>query len=104
MRVPNDLMYMAKELNELYELSYNQIKPQVTYIIKNNIKDINFIDHVFDELLNIPTEKCYKLFTRLCTYVETFNQDIAKEYVEIYQELYGQEEHKKKKYKWLYFF
>ena len=96
MQVPNDLMRTARKLNELYELSYNQIKPQVTYIIKNNIKDINFIDHVFDELLNIPTEKCYKLFKKLCDYVETFNIKLVKEYLEIYEELYGDDKPKEK--------
>lgn len=88
---------MAKELNELYELTYNQIKPQVIYIIRNNIKDINFIDHIFDELLNVPTDKCYKLFTKLCNYVASFNSKLAKEYLEIYEELYGEEELEEKK-------
>ena len=97
MDIPNNLMLMAKKLNELYELAYNQIKPQVTYIIKNNIKDINFIDHVFDALLDIPTDKCYNLFIKLCDYVSTFNSKIAKDYLEIYEELYGEEESKKKR-------
>ena len=96
MKIPNEIFEMAKELNELYELSYKQIEPQVIYIIKNNIKDINFIDHVFDELLNIPTKKCYKLFMRLCDYVETFNIKLVKEYLEIYEELYGDDKSKEK--------
>ena len=97
MNIPNDIMLMAKQLNELYELAYNQIKPQVTYIIKNNIKDINFIDNVFDELLNIPTDKCYKLFIKLCNHVRTFNVKIAKDYLDIYEELYGEDKLKEKK-------
>ena len=98
MKIPNEIFEMAKSLNELYELSYNQIKPEISYIIKNNIKDMNYIDHVFDELINIPTDKCYKLFIKLCEYVKTFNAKIVNEYIDIYEDLYG-EEPKKKKYK-----
>ncbi len=73
---------------ELYELAYKQIKPQVSYIIKNNITDINYLNRVFDEILKIPTNKGYKLFIKLASYVETFNKRLIKEYLEKYKTIY----------------
>ena len=94
----NEIFSKAKELSKLYELSYKQIKPQVIYIIENNIKDVNFIEKVLDELLNTPTDKCYKLFIKLCTYVDTFDHELAEDYLKFYEEMYGADD-KKKKYK-----
>ena len=58
----NEIKSMIQNLIELYDISYNQIKPKVAYIINNEIKDIDFICHILDELLDIPTDKCYNLF------------------------------------------
>ena len=68
MQVPNNLMDMARKLNELYELSYNQIKPQVTYIIKNNIKDIKKIkkDIQIFKNKNKKKKKIIKEFQKFC--------------------------------------
>lgn len=93
----NEIKSMIQNLIELYEISYNQIKPKVAYIINNEIKDIDFICHILDELLDIPTDKCYNLFKELCNYTSQINAKITNEYLEIYQELYGEDELENKK-------
>ncbi len=87
---------MLKELYELYDLAYQSLSPQVAYIIKNSIKDNKLLESTLDELLNIPTDKCYKLFTELCGYISKFNSDMANDYLKIYEEMYGEEKPKKK--------
>ena len=93
----NEIKSKIQSLIELYDISYNQIKPQVLYIINNNIKDVGFICHVLDELLNIPTDKCYRLFIELCNYTINIDKNISSEYLEIYQEIYGKDEIESKK-------
>lgn len=90
----NTLKDDAKHLTELYQSAYNEFESQVSYIINNNIKDINLIIYVFDQLLNIPYESIYQLFLKLCTYVSDFNMTVANEYINAWNELYGVEESK----------
>ena len=90
----NTLKDDAKHLTELYQSAYNEFESQVSYIINNNIKDINLIIYVFDQLLNIPYESIYQLFLKLCTYVSDFNMTVANEYINAWTELYGVEESK----------
>ena len=87
---------MLNDLMELYDLAYQQLKKQVAYIISNNIKDRRFIESTFEELINIPTDKCYKLFLKLYDYVKAFDEVMANDYYAMYEELYNAEESKKK--------
>ena len=96
-KLPNHIKSLANDLMELYALAYKQVKPKISYIIKNDIKDIKFIESVLEELLNIPTSKCYKLFIKLCDYVKTFNHKLANDYQNYYIELYGDETLKERK-------
>ena len=81
-------MNMARSLNELYKTMYALYVPEVNRIIKNKITDIDTIESCLDNLLNVPTDECYDLFLRLCTYYKNINEKSAKEYIEIYKELY----------------
>ena len=83
---------MVRSLMDLYDIAYENVKKDVEYIILNGITDEIIIDHVFDNILNIPTDKCYRLFVDLCDYVSCFNEQMANEYMEIYKELYGDDE------------
>ena len=87
-----DLMNMAQELIVLWDMAYKRIKPEVEDIIKNHICDSERIDRCLEQILNIPTEKCYQLYIELCTYYATFNEQNAKEYLQIYDELYGEDD------------
>ena len=95
--LPENLKDALNELFILYDEAYIELRKEVIYLIRNNIRNINIIEHTFDKLLNIPTEKCYKLFTLLCEYVSTFDTELVDDYKEIYNELYGEEESKSKK-------
>lgn len=92
--ISDDLVNMARGLMELYDIAYEQVKPKVQYLIVHHVQDMNVIDHIFDEVLNIPTEKAYQLYLQLCNYVATFNPKEAKEYIDLYYDLYGLDEEK----------
>ncbi len=81
-----------EDLLVLYKLEYNYIKPQVDYVLNNNIKNIIYIEDLLEKLLNIPYEPCYVLFVNLCNYVSTFNYEIAQDYIALYNEIYGENE------------
>ena len=84
----DNIMLLAKELNDLYEIMYNEIKPEVNYIIQKQITSKKTIEDCLDKLLDIPTTKAESLFNKLCNYYEKINKEIATEYREIYKELY----------------
>ena len=89
-----ELTEMLNDLVVLWDLAYEQIKPMVDYIIKNNIRDSQRIDLYLEKILDIPTEKCYQLYLKLCAYYATFNYESAKEYLALYEELYGEDDDK----------
>lgn len=84
--ISDELLESFKKLNELWDVAYEELKPRVVYIIKNKK---NIIEHMYDEITNIPTDKCYELFIYFSKYVALFNMDIVKEYIDIYDDLYG---------------
>ena len=77
---------IAKELVLLYEEAYCLYEPQVKMIIKNKIKDINFIEHMLDNVMDIYTEKGFYLFIELLMYYSTVNYQKAKDYLKILKE------------------
>ena len=97
--LPIELREMALGLVELYDIAYKEIKPCVYNIINNHVRNIVYIEHTLDNLLNIPYEPCYQLFFKLCEYVSTFDKECADDYLEIFEELYGEEPKEKKKIK-----
>ena len=85
----DELNGMFSKLMDLYDLAYEDIKRDVEYIILNDIRDEYIIEKLFDNVINIPTDKCYKLFVDLCAYVSRFNKGIVNDYIEVYNDLYG---------------
>jgi len=96
--ITNELNDMLSNFMDLCDLTYQEIEPRVLHIIKNNIKDINLIEHTLDILLNVPTEKGCTLFIKLCNYISKFNRQLADEYLEIYDDIYSEHHQKRKKY------
>lgn len=88
---------LVKKLYELYEVLYLDLVDDVSYIIKKNIRNTKFIENTLDNLLNVPTDKAYNLFITLCNYYMTIDKEAALNYIDIYQELYGEEKPKIKK-------
>ena len=89
-----DIHELAHELTELYEKKYQLIKPQVESIIVRRIKEPSFIESYLDKCMDLPTDKGYKLFSRLCKYYSTINLEAAWDYARIYSAMYGEEEEK----------
>lgn len=87
----DEIKEIATQLNELYELKYDMVKPKVIEIIKKRIVDINIIEKCLDETLNIPTDKGYELHSLLCRYYSTINPKNATFYINEYYELWDNE-------------
>ena len=88
----SDLRKMFVGLMNLYEMAYQEVKQDVECVILNGIKDENIIDHIFDNIMNIPTDKGYELFVDFCDYVSDFNNELAIYYAKAYDELYGEDD------------
>ena len=50
------IIELAKQLNDLYELSYNQIKHDIEWIIKSKNTNLKIIENYLERLLDIPTD------------------------------------------------
>lgn len=85
----DELRGMFNGLMGLYDQAYGEIRKDVEYIVLNDIRDDYILEHVFDKIINIPTDKCYELFVELCDYVSHFNEEMVEDYKDIYNELYG---------------
>lgn len=94
-----EIKYLIEDLYVMYEYMTKMLKKDVTFLIRNNIKDIKTIEIYLDQLLNIPTDKANKLFKQLCDYYMTINKENAESYLEIYKEMYEEEPKNKKRTK-----
>lgn len=94
-----DIKFLANSLYKLYQEMYLIYAKEVNRILKNNIKDKKQIEMCLDNLLNCPTDECYNLFLKLCTYYKKIDAKAANDYLKIYKELYFEEEPMTKKRK-----
>ena len=95
--IPQDIIELAKQINDLYKIMYEMIKPEVLYIINKKVKNVVIIEDTLDRLIEIPTDAAYELLIKLCEYYATIDKEGAKFYLESYEEIYGEEEPKAKK-------
>ena len=92
------IIELAKQLNDLYELSYNQIKHDIEWIIKSKNTNLKIIENYLERLLDIPTDKSYKLLKKLCDYCSNFNKEIANFYLQrIWRNIWWRENKNSKK-------
>ena len=84
----NHIKLLANHLVELYEIMYKQVEPEVRRIIDCNIKEEPVINACLDQMLNIPTDKGWKLLKELIAYYQKFNSEVANEYLETYMDMY----------------
>jgi len=86
----NDIGEMIEKIQVITQEATAQIKPQVLYIIRNNITDHNQIERLLDSLLDYAgmCDDGLLLFKRLCRYYYPINQQATAEYVYIYRDLY----------------
>ncbi len=96
-----NIFRLAKEMNKQYEIMYINWKSIINSLINNKVTDSVTIEKCLDRTMDILTNKGYDLFMKLCKYYATINQKAAQEYLDIYNELYGEEKTdvKKRSYK-----
>jgi hypothetical protein len=84
---------LIEQIQQLYKLSYATNKPKVDYLIHAKIKDENTIGHLLDTLLDsCADEQVLLLFKKLCRYYWTINPVATAEYVNIYREMWDNED------------
>lgn len=86
--ITSDFKKRINNLHSLYEFAHDEFKPVVEDIIRSNNRDIKYLEEVLEQLLNIPYDPCYQLFIKLCDYIASFDIDLAKEYLDLYKNLY----------------
>ena len=96
-KISDNIMSIAKCMMQLQETMYNQWKPIVGWIIEKKMTDKKTIEQCLDMVMDILTDKGYALFIELCNYYATIDEEAANEYLNIYNELYGEEAKVKKK-------
>ena len=84
--IDSSIKRIAEQLSVCYEEAYNVYRPQVKMIIRNKIKDVNYIEHTLDGCLDIYTDKGFYLFMELLLYYRKVNYKNAREYLEIAKE------------------
>lgn len=90
--VSDDIIEMARGLMDLYKDYLKILKPEVAYVIKNNVRDTKYLERLLDQVINVPTDEGYELLVILCDYISTFDKELADDYLKIYNELYGEDE------------
>lgn len=90
---------MIEEISKLLEnhkslalQAHEQYSPLVNNIIASRTKDVNYIFHTLDGILDF----CYNdqmllLYRRLCRYLFDIDQQAAVDYVNIYREMWDEE-------------
>ena len=85
----DDTVYdLATCLMNVYESKYELLLPLVLDIVNHKYKNVNIIEHLLDELLDLPTDKGEELFFFLCDYSSTISEESAKFYAREYRNMY----------------
>ena len=74
---------MSKESKMHYDELYNYYCPIVDDIINKQVKDIDLIEHVLDQVIEIYTEKGFYLFMKLLFYYSTVDLEKSYSYFDI---------------------
>lgn len=90
-KIDDSIKELAELLMESYNEAYSYYEPIVKMIIKSKCKDINYIEHTLDNVMDIYTDKGFDLFIELLTYYKTINNENANEYQEILKDMREEE-------------
>lgn len=77
------ILIILLELNELCNSELIRLNRVVNSTIKSNIRDEDYLSHLFDQLLNLmfsDTNKLIKIYYKLLNYVSTFNIELSNDY------------------------
>lgn len=84
-----EITNLINKLIKLNQIEYKNIKNDINIVIKNNIKDINTIEKLFDRLLNllfIDPNTIKETYYILLEYYKKINEEYAIEYEKIWIE------------------
>jgi hypothetical protein len=94
---------IAIQLQDLNKQAVQQYSPVVADIIHSRSRDVNYIEHTLDGLLDFcGYDPALQLYRRLCRHYYDINPYATAEYVNIYRKMWDEEslhENKKKKSK-----
>lgn len=86
---------LAGEMQRLAVLALQQYTPVVDNIIGSNSKDVHYIEHNLDRLLDFCFfEPMVQLFRRLCRYYYDIDPNATVSYVYTYRDMWDSEEPK----------
>ena len=85
----DDLKNEIDNIISIQKIIVLDISKKIDYIILNKIVNDNYIEKIFDELLNLfPTDDIIKLYKRLAIYYYKFNSELVCDYISYYNEMY----------------
>ncbi len=87
--ISDEMIELVKNINNLYYVELELIKNKVNEIIEKKINDLNYIEHVLDELLNLPIIEAEELYYSLCDYLKQINNDSYKFYKKEYKKMWN---------------
>lgn len=89
-----EITNLINKIIKLNQIEYKNIKNDINIVIKNNIKDINTIEKLFDRLLNllfIDPNTIKETYYILLDYYKNINEEYAIEYEKIWIEQTNQD-------------
>ena len=89
-KVPEEIMHLARQLNQIAKDNLALIKPDVDHVIRSGIKDERQIERLLDILLDLAgmNKDALALFKHLCRHYYGINPQATAEYVYFYRDLY----------------
>ena len=78
------------------------LEPEINAIISNRIVDNYQVDKMLDSTLNYAgmSERADRLFRRLCNHYYFVNPNLVSEWIVIYRDMYGEDNHTEKGINW----
>ena len=88
-KIDDGLFELAESLNNSYKVELARLKKTIIKLIMHNINDSNLIEHLLDDLLNIPTDESERLYNFLCEYLNTIDDKSYKYYKLEFKKMWG---------------
>ena len=85
----NEIIELAKQINELALLANEQFAGELNAIITGQIKDPGTIENLLDRMLDFANhENIFMLYKKLCRYYFTINPEATVSYISTYRDLW----------------
>ena len=91
-----ELVKMIKEIDNLQQIVLKNLNREINYIINNKIVDDKKVESLFEDLLNLlQSKRVLNLYKKLGRYYYFVNSSLVDEYVNIYIDMYCDNEDEK---------